>query len=89
MSNTRTYYTVETFALRKFPDSEAYWTACGKGPGGKSIEEARDRVRREMDRIGIEHLTSNVKFRITKTVEVEEVTEEVMGNEASFFMLKG
>jgi hypothetical protein len=75
-------------ALRKFPQSAAYWTACGTGPGGNTIEEARDRVRKEMDRIGIEHLTSKVKFRITKTVEVEEVAEEVMGNEASFFMLK-
>lgn len=30
-----------------------------------------------------------VKFRIVKKVEVEEIAEEVLGNEASFFMLKG
>ena len=30
----------------------------------------------------------DVKFIITKTVEVEEVADEIMGNEASFFMLR-
>lgn len=60
----------------------------GSGPGGKTIEEARERVKKDMERIGTEHLDSKVKFRITKTIEVEETAEEVLGNEASFFMLK-
>lgn len=59
----------------------------GTGPGGKTIEEARDRVKKDMKRIGMERL-HDVKFIITKTVEVEEVADEIMGNEASFFMLR-
>jgi hypothetical protein len=59
----------------------------GVGPGGKTIEEARDRVKKDMERIGMNRL-HDVKFRITKTVEIEETAEEILGNEASFFMLK-
>ena len=87
MSKTRTYYTVETLSLRKFYQSDANWVMSGSGPGGKTIEEARERVKKDMERIGMNRL-HDVKFRITRTVEVEEVAEEVMGNEASFFMLK-
>ena len=43
----------------------------GTGPGGKTIEEARDRVKKDMKRIGMERLH-----------------DEIMGNEASFFMLR-
>jgi len=86
---TRTFYTVETLAWQEFPPSEGYWSECGSGPGGRTIEEARDRVKKEMERIGIERLDRNVKFRITKKIEIEETAEEVLGNEASFFILKG
>jgi hypothetical protein len=87
MPKTRTYYTVETLAWREFPQSEGHWVMSGTGPGGKTIEEARDRVKKDMKRIGMERL-HDVKFIITKTVEVEEVADEIMGNEASFFMLR-
>jgi hypothetical protein len=86
--HTRTYYTVETLAWRDFTQSEGHWSMMGSGPGGKTIEEARERVKQDMERIGIERLDRKVKFRITKTVEVEETAEEVLGNEATFFMLK-
>ena len=87
--HTRTYYTVETLAFREFTDSEGHWSMMGSGPGGHTIEQARERVRKEMERIGIERLDRKVKFRITKKIEVEETAEEVLGNEATFFMLKG
>ncbi len=88
MSRTHTYYTVETLAWRDFPQSEGHWSMRGSGPGGNTIEEARERVKKEIERVGIERLDHKVKFRITKTVQVEETAEEVLGNEASFFMLK-
>jgi hypothetical protein len=87
--HTRTYYTVETLVFREFSDSEGHWSMMGSGPGGHTIEQARDRVRKEMERIGIERLDRKVKFRITKKIEIEETAEEVLGNEATFFMLKG
>lgn len=85
---TRTFYTVETLSWRDFPGSEGHWSACGSGPGGKTIEEARERVKKDFERIGIDRLNSKVKIRITKTVEIEEIAEEILGNEAVFFMLK-
>ena len=87
MSKSRTYYTVETLSLRKFSYSDDHWIMSGVGPGGKTIEEARERVKKDMERIGMNRL-HDVKFRITKTVEIEETAEEILGNEASFFMLK-
>ena len=86
--HTRTFYTVETLAWRDFPKSEGHWSMMGSGPGGKTIEEARKRVRKEMERVGATNLDRRVKFRIVKKVEVEEIAEEVLGNEASFYMLK-
>ena len=86
--HTRTFYTVETLAWRDFPQSEGHWSMMGSGPGGNTIEEARNRVKQDIERAGIERLDRKVKFRIVKTVEVEEIAEEVLGNEASFFMLK-
>jgi len=88
-TRTHTYYTVSTRVLQEFPDSAPYWSECGSGPGGRSIEEAQERVRKDMVRVGIENLDNRVKFVIKKTVEVTEVVEEVNGAEASFFMLKG
>ena len=87
-TRTRTYYTVSTFVLREFPDSKGYWSECGSGPGGHTIEEARKRVKDDLVRIGVDRLDNKVKIVITKTVQVEEVVEEVNGAEASFFMLK-
>ena len=87
--HTRTYYTVETLAFREFEHSEGHWSTMGSGPGGKTIEEARERVKKDMERIGAKNLDRKVKFRIIKTVQVEETVEEVLGNEASFYMLKG
>jgi len=86
--HTRTFYTVETLAWREFTDSEGHWSMMGSGPGGRTIEEARDRVKEDMKRAGVKNLNSKVKFRIVKKVEVEEIAEEVLGSEASFYMLK-
>lgn len=87
-SSTRTYYTVETYAIRKFPGVEAYWSCMGSGYGGKTIEEARERVKKELERIGVERLDGDVKLVITKTIENTVPVEEVIGSEASFFMLQ-
>ena len=86
--HTRTFYTVETLAWREFTDSEGHWSMMGSGPGGRTIEEARDRVKEDMKRAGVKNLNSKVKFRITKKIEIEETAEEVLGSEASFYMLK-
>jgi hypothetical protein len=88
-TRTHTYYTVSTHVLREFPGSGPFWSENGSGPGGRSIEEAQERVRKDMVRAGIKNLNNQVKFVIKKTVELTEVIEEVNGAEASFFMLKG
>lgn len=87
-TRTFTYYTVSTFALREFPDAKPYWSECGSGPGGHTIEEARKRAKDDLARIGADRLDNTVKIAITKTVQVTETVEEVSGAEASFFMLK-
>lgn len=84
----RTFYTVETYALRKFEGSTAYWSCMGSGPGGATIDQARERVKKEIERIGADRLDSDVKFVITKTIETTEKAEEVLGSEVSFFMLQ-
>ena len=61
-STTRTFYTVETYAMRKFPGVEAYWSMMGSGPGGKTIEEARERVKKDM----IKHTNRFLKKRKLK-----------------------
>lgn len=86
---THTYYTVSTHTLRRFPGGAAYWAECGSGPGGNTLEEAQDRVRKDMARVGLGRLDNKVKFVITKTVEVRERVEEVLGSQSSFFLLKG
>ena len=85
---TRTYYTVDVLAFREFEYSEGHWSINGTGPGGNTIEEARERVKKDMERIGSKRLDRKVKFRIIKTVQIEEAVEEVLGSEASFYMLK-
>jgi hypothetical protein len=73
---------------RNFADGEHWtWTISGTGPGGKTLEEAHARVRNDMNRIGIDRL-DDVRFKIVKTVEVEEEVEIVVGSDAPFFMLK-
>ena len=86
--NTRIFYTVRTMTLKRFPGRDAYKSEIGTSPGGRTIEEAHIRVRKEIERIGIHHL-NDVTFDIVKTVETEEIVEEIVGKEASFFMLKG
>lgn len=89
-TRTLTYYTVETYGLQKFRGQSPYWSNMGSGPGGKTIEEARERVRSDMVRIG-SNLAGNlnkVKFKIVKTVKTEEIVEEVLGDHASFYMLQ-
>ena len=89
-TRTQTYYIVEVYDLyAPNSDTEPYWRAMGSGPGGNTLNEAHERVRKDMVRAGIENLNNQVKFVIKKTVEVTEVVEEVNGAEASFFMLKG
>jgi hypothetical protein len=89
MSNrTRTYYTIHTQAKRNFADGDHWtWTISGSSPGGKTLEEAHARVRMEMNTIGVDRL-DDVRFKIVKTVEVEEEVEIVAGSDAPFFMLK-
>ena len=89
-THNRTFYTVHTMTLVKFRNQDAYWSETGSGPGGRTIEEARERVRKDMVRIG-SNLAGNldkVKFKIVKTVETEEIVEEIPGKEASFYLLK-
>lgn len=85
---TRTFYTINTLVKRNFADGENWmWTMSGSSPGGKTLEEAHSRVRMEMNRIGVERLY-DVRFKIVKSVEVEEEVEVIDGSEAPFFMLK-
>lgn len=81
----RTYYTVHSYARRDW----GTWSPVGSGPGGNTIAEARERVRRELaccQENGGD--MEKVKFEIHKHVDTVEVAEQVFGNECSFFMLK-
>jgi hypothetical protein len=84
----RTFYSVRTMTRVKSPNQDPYWAESGSGPGGRTLEEAHNRVRKDMERIGHRDL-DKVKFNIVRTVETEEIVEEISGNHASFFMLKG
>lgn len=87
-THVRTFYIVRTMTLVTTQNQNTYWAETGSGPGGRTLEEAHRRVRKDMERIGIKNL-DRVKFDIVKSIETEEFVEEVMGNQASFFMLKG
>lgn len=87
-THVRTFYIVRTMELTTTQNQNTYWAETGQGPGGRTLEEAHRRVRKDMERIGIKNL-DRVKFDIVKSIETEEFVEEVMGNQASFFMLKG
>lgn len=84
----RTFYIVRTMTLVTTQNQNTYWAESGSGPGGRTLEEAHARVRKDMERIGHKNL-NKVKFDIVKTVETEEFVQEVMGHDAPFFMLKG
>lgn len=87
-SHVRTFYIVRTMELVTTQNQNVYWMETGQGPGGRTLEEAHARVRKDMARIGFKKLNS-VKFNIVKSIETEEIVEEVPGTEAPFFMLKG
>lgn len=87
-THVRTFYIVRTMELTTTQNQNTYWAETGQGPGGRTLEEAHNRVRKDMERIGLKNL-NKVKFNIVKSIETEEFVEEVMGTEASFFMLKG
>lgn len=86
-THVRTFYIVRTMTLVTTQNQNTYWSESGSGPGGRTLEEAHERVRKDMNRIGFKNL-SKVKFDIVKTIETEEFVEEIPGTEASFFMLK-
>jgi hypothetical protein len=83
--SSRTYYTVHSYVLRDW----GTWSPMGSGPGGRTLEEARERVRRDICRaqeVGSD--MEKIKFEIHKHVDTEVVAEQVLGNECSFFMLR-
>ena len=84
-THVRTFYSVRTMTRVKFQNRD--WVESGSGPGGRTLEEAHERVRRDMALIGLKNL-DKVKFTIVKTIETEEIVEEIPGTEAPFFMLK-
>jgi hypothetical protein len=59
----------------------------GSGPGGITVKEAYTRIGRDMAIIDTVDL-DKVKFVIKKTVQIEDVEEEVLGAHASLFLLK-
>ena len=61
----------------------------GSGPGGKTIDEARERVRRDIVRCHENGADmEKIKFEIHEHVDTEVVADQVLGNEFSFFLLK-
>lgn len=86
-THVRTFYIVRTMTLVTTQNQNTYWSESGSGPGGRTLEEAQARVRKDMARIGIKNL-DKVKFDIVKSIETEEIVEEIPGTEAPFFMLK-
>ena len=87
-THINTFYTVHSLYWNEGSEYVApYWATGGCGPGGKTIEEAHQRVCEDMKRIQPDML-DKVKFKITKTTKVEEDVEEIPGTHASFFMLK-
>ena len=87
-THVRTFYIVRTMTLVTTQNQNTYWSESGQGPGGRTLEEAHQRVRKDMERIGLRNL-NKVKFNIVKSIETEEIVEEISGTEAPFFMLKG
>lgn len=87
-TRVRTFYLVRTMELVTSQNQNTYWSENSQVPGGRTLEEAHNRVRKDMARIGLKNL-DKVKFNIVKSIETEEIVEEIPGTEASFFMLKG
>ena len=82
-----TFYKVQSYALQDSKNGLHSWREMGSGPGGHTIEDAQERVRKDMARIPVEKLHL-VKFAIVKSVTEEELVEVVEGKHASFYLLK-
>lgn len=85
-----TFYTVQSYWWYDPGYNQiCFWRETGSGPGGNSIEEAYTRVKKDIERYienGVD--LTKVKFRITKTVKIDTIEDELLNEDFTALILK-